>query len=363
MVESIDMKEDISIPPDENTPKPEQSAQSKGGEARKNSLSKEERSEIARKAAVAKWEKAPGGKPIPKATHTGDLEIVGFSLPCANLDNGMRVISDRSLAYALDARGGAAHWKRKKKSESGAILPEYVSAKYLQPFISEDARARIMNSVTYKSSSGTIANGIEAIVLADICNIWIKAMQNGALNPEQSKSADRAYTLLMGFASVGINALVDEATGYQYDRPRKDLEEQLKAFLSEHLRKWVSTFPSDYFKELCRLRGVELRADMKLPQYFGQLTNNLIYRRIAPGLLRKLKERRNELGRQSNKLFCWLSEDKGLRALLLHMGTVVGYMKESADYKTFEKKLDAHAPIYPELPGLFDDPKDWEDPT
>ncbi|MCU1342070.1 MAG: hypothetical protein JWN92_1493 [Candidatus Acidoferrum typicum] len=33
--------------------------------------------------------------------------------------------------------------------------------------------------------------------------------------------------LIRGFASVGIIALVDEATGYQYERPRRDLEEYL----------------------------------------------------------------------------------------------------------------------------------------
>jgi len=96
---------------------------------------------------------------------------------------------------------------------------------------------------------------------------------------------------------MAVRAGVDEATGYQYERPRRDLEEQLAKFLSESLRKWVRTFPADYFKHLCRLRGVDLRPDMKLPQYFGHLTNNLIYRRIAPGLLHKLKERREERGR------------------------------------------------------------------
>jgi hypothetical protein len=45
------------------------------------------------------------------------------------------------------------------------------------------------------------------------------------------------------------------------------------------------------------------------------------------------------------------------------MGTVVGLMKSNTDYAAFEKQLDAIAPIYPEYPGLFDDPKDWEPPT
>ena len=100
--------------------------------------------------------------------------------------------------------------------------------------------------------------------------------------------------LIRGFASVGIIALVDEATGYQYERPRRDLEEYLKKFLSDSLRRWVKTFPGDYFKHLCRLKGVQLRPDMKLPQYFGHITNDLVWRRIAPGLLRALKERRSE---------------------------------------------------------------------
>lgn len=102
---------------------------------------------------------------------------------------------------------------------------------------------------------------------------------------------------------------------------------------------------------------------MKLPQYFGQLTNNLIYRRIAPGLLKRLKERRAERGSPSNKLHSWLSEDVGFREVLVHLGTVVGPMKIHTDYDAFEKQLDQIAPIYPETPGLYDDPKDWEMPA
>src|ERR1039458_3949044 len=241
----------------------EKSIQSLGGEARAKSLTPEQRSETARAAAVARWENAPNAKKIPRATHSGEINIGGLIIPCANLDNGLRVISDRSMAKTLGITGGGAYWKRKKKGESGAMLPEYVSAKYLQPFITEQIKARILDSITYKALNGVNANAIRATVLADICDIWIKAKQSGALEKEQVSIADNAYILLMGFASIGINALVDEATGFQYDRPRRDLEEQLKKFLSEHLRQWVRIFPADYFKHLCRLRQVELRADMR----------------------------------------------------------------------------------------------------
>jgi hypothetical protein len=336
--------------------------QSLGGKARAKSMTPEQRSESARKAALAKWENSPDAKKIPKATHAGEINIGGLIIPCANLDNGERVISDRSLAETLGIRGGGAYWKRKKKGESGAMLPEYISAKYLKPYISDQTKAKVMDSITYKALNGVNANGIRATALADICDIWIKAKQNGAIEKDQIVIADNAYILLMGFASIGINALIDEATGFQYDRPKKDLEEQLKQFLSEHLRQWVRTFPTDYFKHLCRLRGVELRPDMKLPQYFGKLTNNLVYRRLAPGLLQKLKDRKRERGNPGDKLHSWLSEDVGFRGVLVHLGTVVGLMKIHSDYEKFEKQLNEIAPIYAASPGLFDDPKDWEVP-
>ena len=99
---------------------------------------------------------------------------------------------------------------------------------------------------------------------------------------------------------------------------------------------------------------------MRLPQYFGHLTNNLIYRRLAPGLVKQLKETRIEKGSASDKLHSWLSADVGYPEVLVHLGTVIGAMKAHTDYDKFERQLDLIAPIYPETPGLFDDPKDWE---
>jgi hypothetical protein len=160
---------------------------------------------------------------------------------------------------------------------------------------------------------------------------------------------------------MGGTARARRLSADQYDRPRRDLEEYLKKFLSDSLRRWVRTFPGDYFKHLCRLKGVQLRPDMKLPQYFGHLTNDLVSRRIA--LLRASKERRNERGSPSNKLHSWTSEELGKPELLLHLGMVGGLMKLHTDYDQFHKQLDQIAPVYLENPTLFDDPKDWEVPN
>ena len=80
------------------------------------------------------------------------------------------------------------------------------------------------------------------------------------------------------------------------------------------------------------------------------------------GPLEVTSERKSERGGKSNKLHSWTSEDLGRPELLLHLGTVVGFMKINSDYDTFHARLDRIAPVFPDEPGLFDDPKDWNLP-
>lgn len=71
----------------------EKSYQSMGGDARKAALTPEQRSEIARNAANAKWDKVqPSGRHL-KATHIGVLKIGDAEIDCAVLEDGTRVLS------------------------------------------------------------------------------------------------------------------------------------------------------------------------------------------------------------------------------------------------------------------------------
>jgi hypothetical protein len=321
-----------------------------GGKARWKGTTAEERSEAARRAAESRW-----NAKLPQATHEGVLPIGNRDIQCYVLQGGERVISTRGVMKALGRR-----WRGRK--HTGTELPVFLEAKNLKPFISEDLAA-VLSVVEFATPRGARAEGFKAKLLPLLCETYLSARDANALTATQLGVAAKADILMRALAHVGIIALVDEATGYQYDRPRRDLEKHLKEFLAESLVRWVRTFPNDYFKHLCRLKGVEVRPDMRLPQYFGHLTNKLVYRRIAPGLLTALKERRAERGTPSNKLHWWTSEDLGHPSLLLHLGTVVGLMKINTDYETFVKQLDQIAPIYPETPGLYDDPADWERPA
>jgi P63C domain len=330
----------------------------KGGKARRDAMTDQERSEAARKAVKARWAKQKGGKAMLKATHEGILCIGDVEIPCAVLENGKRLLTQSGFMLAL---GRARQAKGRDYYDGDVNLPAFLTAKNLKPFIPMDLEVT-SSQIEFLTLGGIEAFGYSAELLPKVCGVFLDAKAAEVLTHNQEHIADQALILIRGLAHVGIIALVDEATGFQYDRPRRDLEEYLKTFLAESVRRWVRTFPASYFKELCRLRNVELRQDMKLPQYFGHLTNNLVFRRLAPGLVKRLKERREERGNPSNKLHSWLSGDVGYPEILIHLGTLVGIMKLHTDYDTFEKQLNLVAPIYPEYPGLFDDPKDWETP-
>ena len=80
-------------------------------------------------------------------------------------------------------------------------------------------------------------NGYEATILADICEAFLEARNSIELSTRQRIIADQCEILIRGFARVGITALVDAATGYQYERERDALQSILKAYINEeHLK-------------------------------------------------------------------------------------------------------------------------------
>jgi hypothetical protein len=323
----------------------------KGGKARAKSLSAERRKEIAQQAIEARWEKEGKRKGVPAVvcgSPDQPLRIGDIEIPCYVLDDERRVLVQGGMMTAMDMSQGTA-----SKQAQGDRLAKFVGTKSLNPFVSKDLSDVITNPIKFKVG-GTVAYGYEATVLADLCDSVLEARRDGKLNYQQEHIADRCEILVRSFAKVGIVALVDEATGYQYVRQRDALEELLQEILSDELRRWVRTFPPAYFKELCRLRHVQYRGDMKLPQYFGHLTNDIVYSRLAPRVLEALKEKtpRNSKGNRPNKFFQWLSEGLGHPKLLQHLGTVIGLMKISPDWDTFKSHLDQVAPVYEDLPLL-----------
>jgi len=109
--------------------------QAKGGDARAAALSEEQRKEIAKRAAAARWgdEEAAQAEPAQLAD---DLRLGEIVIPCAVLQDGTRVLSERGISKALGRTRSGSHWQ--KKREQGAELPLYLTAGNIKPFISNE---------------------------------------------------------------------------------------------------------------------------------------------------------------------------------------------------------------------------------
>jgi hypothetical protein len=315
---------------------------SRGGIARAARLSPEERSAIAKKAASSRWHEelaqAVCGSP-DKPLRIADIEIQAYVL-----EDGTRVLSQGGFLEAL-GRHRKANVRREGIEEN---VPAILQGKAIRPFISQGTIEK-SRPITFRTPQGVRANGYRAELLTAVCEIYLKAREAGQLPKNQGHVARQAEILVRGLAEVGIIALVDEVTGYQELRAKDALTRILEAFIAKELQPWVKTFPDDYYRQLFRIRGLTYPTDpIKRPQYFGTLTNNVIYQRLAPGVLQELKRvtRRADSGRAKDALFQRLSTNAGYPKLLGHLGSVVTLMKLSPDWDPFMEKLNQIHPKY-----------------
>lgn len=79
--------------------------------------------------------------------------------------------------------------------------------------------------------------GIKAEIIPKICDIWVKALSDGKLTENQRKVAEQSRILLGAAAEVGINALIDEATGYQ--KEKDEYQKILARYIAKELQPWA----------------------------------------------------------------------------------------------------------------------------
>lgn len=314
-----------------------------GGKASRASLTPEQRKEAARHAAKAKSELAK----LPKATHIGSLTIGEVEIPCYVLSNGQRVLSGTGVSNALlGGRSGASSRLKKRLEDDGAPLPVFLAPSQIKPFIGKHLGAVPLQPIAY-IVNGKKIEGFDASILPAACEIWLEARDAGALQDQQLPRAKKAEILMRGLARVGIIALVDEATGYQRDRAKDALSKILEAYIAKELQPWVKTFDADFYEEMFRLRGLPYPPEQPnfKPQYFGKLTNDIVYRRLAPGVLEALKDEAAK-AEKKGKLHQHLTAGYGRQNLLRHLGKVIALMNISDEWDSFILKLDKVAPRF-----------------
>jgi P63C domain len=317
----------------------------KGGKARAEALTPEQRQKIARQAAMTRWAKTnetiepsteqedeeividylppelPSQADLPVAKYKGFLNLLDIEIPCYVLDpTGQRVVGRTATTELLTGIKG------------GGGLEKYLGVKPLKPFIKLENVLERMVSFRLPEVEGLDreVKGLPADLVIEICQGFVTAldasMRPGSeylpLTPRQTEMALKAGMFLAACAKVGLDALIDEATGHQYERAHDALEIKLRAYLAEEMRKWEKTFPDELWIEFGRLTNWRGSVTQR-PKFWGKLVMELVYEYLDPDVAQWLRENAPKPRRGQN-YHQWLSAQYGLRKLTEHLWKLIG---------------------------------------
>lgn len=284
------------------------------------------------------------------------LRLGNLEIPCYVLDNGMRVFSGRGIQKAIGYDSKSGQWMNSFCKMDG--VSSYLCAG--DNSISERLSKPIKFKRNNAGGSQSTANGYEVTLLVDICSAIIDANRAGVFdNDVIVRNAD---IIIRSVAKVGIIALVDEATGYQYERENDELQKILKAYISEELLPWQKRFPDIFYKELFRLNGWDYTVNgiKKRPGIIGKWTNTFIYEELPNGVLEELKKKtpKSESGNRTNRYHQLLTTDIGEPNLEKQINKVITLFQVSDNMKQFcdnFKKMKMRQIGQMELPFEFDE--------
>jgi hypothetical protein len=301
-------------------------SRAKGGFARREALSPEARSAIAKKAASARWG--------VKATHRGNfLEQLGVDVECYVLDDVEKtaVISQTGMARAL----GLSH--------RANALPRFLNNKVMSESGGAELLQKMENPIKFQWGTGgagappSTVHGFDSSLLIDTCNVIIAAERK--LGDRYANVAAQAHMIVGASARLGIRNLVYALAGY--NPTTAEVIAAFKLYIAEEARKYEAEFPSELYAQWHRLYDLAV-PEKGRPWYFKYLTVNHVYWPLASSnghilsLTRAQKAARNE---RSKKLHQFLSE-VGVKSLRQHLGQLLGIAQVSGSRDEYERHVN-----------------------
>src|SRR5438552_2716150 len=311
----------------------------KGAIVLAESMTPEERTARASKAASVRWKNRKGKlvrvpeNKLPTAQYKGVLDLIGLEIPGYVLDTG-QVVNGRT-EYTVAVTG----------IKAGGGLEKYLGVSSLKPFINMDMVLEGMVAFSLPEVEGLDRDvkGLPADLAIEIWRGFVSAMEaslvsdNVRLTSRQMQMAMKASALLSACAKVGLDALIDEATGAQYDRAADALRVKLKAYLEDEMRKWEKTFPDELWVEFARLTNWKGTVTQR-PKYWGRLVMELIYEYLDKDVAKWLKENA-PTPRHGQNYYQWLSGQYGLRKLVEHIWILIGVARTCEHMVELRQKM------------------------
>ncbi len=278
--------------------------------------------------------------------YTGTMKIADVELECAVLNDGRRIIKHSDVFKALG-----------RESRGNARLPDtpsFMDAKNLQPYVSSELN-NIKEKISYQDENGKSFQGFDAIIIPLVCELYILADEAGTVtHKNQKETVIQASIIIRSLAKVGIIALVDEATGYQNIRKAEALQAILNEYISKDLIAWTKTFPDEYYEQIFRLKNWKW-STFDRPGVVGKYTNDIVYGRMAAGLVDELKKlnSRDDKGTTKHRDHQHLSENQGRKALEMHLHSIIGLMRAADSWEELMYSINKAYPKKGSIDDLF----------
>lgn len=304
----------------------------KGAKVLAEMMTPEERTERAKKAAIARW-----GERVPKATHKGNfLEEFGFDVDCYVLDdeNKTAVIHQRGMGAALGF-----------SPQGGGRLPRFISGKIISPYFGLQLRQKLENPIVFQgldtvsgSPSGRKLHGFDVTLLIDVCKAIVAAEADGKLTHNQERIAAQAHIILNASAKAGIKGLVYALSGY--DATKEEAIAAFKFYVREEAREYEREFPPQLYAQWYRLYGLP-KPKRNHPWKFKHLTVNQVYFPLAQshGKIHELVVAQKAASGDRNKRLHQFLAEIGVKVLRTHLGQLLGIAQVSADKQDYEKHV------------------------
>jgi len=324
----------------------------RGGRARAETLTDGERRSIARNAALARWKKDFGregpddartgdvvddhgadestvvvdqaGRPVPDdlpyVMFKGTLPLGDLAVACYVLNDGRRVIPQREIIRVLS--GGTPTGGLQRYLSNNPLTVEMLTA-----FPTIRCRVPGTQFTSY---------GFEATFLVDVCSKYLEARERRLLKRNQLEIARRAEAVIRACAKIGIIALIDEATGYQTFRKKRELQIKFQAFIADEMQEWAKTFPDEFWIQLARLEGIHYSTRSR-PLRWGKYVMAFVYDAIDPDIGKWLRENNPDPHHRKNH-HQWL-KSFGKEKLREQLTKVVTIMQLCTDMNDFRAKF------------------------
>lgn len=277
-------------------------------------------------AAVAPTSQAiMQGGDIPFAKWRGKIDLGGDELDVYVLNTEDRVISLRSAVKSI-------------ASADSGDLAKFTGVSSLKDYINNDL---ILAELKDFSIPGTqfLGRGMTTEHFELIVRGYVQALYEGAkLTDRQREIAIKCAVLTAGLTRTGLDALIDEATGYQYERAEDALQVKLRAFIADELRAWEKTFPDELWEEFGRLTGWTTPLQTR-PKWWGKLVIELIYDTLDPDVAEYLKANKPPAGVHWHRQ---LTENLGVRQLVSRCWEVIGMAKTCDDIHELRQRVAQH---------------------